>query len=159
MAPTLREIAFFTALIGTALALGAALAHAYALPNKIGLGRDAYYVTQAVYRGWDNVAWLLAVELAGIVGVILTHLNDRAVLWPALLALGAFLASQAVFWGWTMPANIATAQWTEQVEHWQALRAAWEYSHLGGAVLQLIAMCALSIAVLARPVPDPLEAI
>ena len=159
MGSGLRESAFFIALIGTTLALGAALAHAYALPNKIGLGKDAYYITQIAYRGWSNVAWLLAVQLGGILGVILTHIRERAVLWPAVTALGAFFASQAVFWGWTMPANIATDQWTEQVAHWQALRAAWEYSHLGGAVLQLIAMCALIVAVLARPVPDPLEAI
>jgi hypothetical protein len=47
-----RNIAFFIALMATALALGAALAHALELPNKIVLSRDDYFVVQKAYRGW-----------------------------------------------------------------------------------------------------------
>jgi hypothetical protein len=36
------DVLFFIAMLATALALGPALAHAFELPNKIGLGRDDY---------------------------------------------------------------------------------------------------------------------
>jgi hypothetical protein len=54
------------------------------------------------------------------------------VFWPALLA------------------NVATENWTKVPEDWEALRWRWEYSHAAGAVCQILAMCALILAVLAR---------
>jgi hypothetical protein len=72
------------------------------------------------------------------------------VLWPAAIALAAFIAAQAVFWIWTFPANVATDQWTSQPENWETLRRQWEYSHLAGAAFQTLAMVALVVAVLWR---------
>lgn len=40
----IRDIAFFVALLATALALGAELAHALELPNKIGMSREHYFI-------------------------------------------------------------------------------------------------------------------
>jgi hypothetical protein len=37
-----------------------------------------------------------------------------------------------------------------QTENWEKLRRQWEYSHLAGAGLQLLAVVSLVIAVLAR---------
>ena len=65
-----RDAAFFVALLATSFALGGALAHAFELPNKIGLERDAYFVVQTIYSGWDRLAYVLAVELAGMIAVI-----------------------------------------------------------------------------------------
>jgi len=42
----------FLSVILTALALAPAGAHLFALPNKIGLSQQEYYVGQSIYRGW-----------------------------------------------------------------------------------------------------------
>jgi hypothetical protein len=56
----------------------------------------------------------------------------------------------AGFWTYTFPANVATENWTKVPEDWEALRWRWEYSHVAGAVCQILAMCGLIVAVLAR---------
>ena len=145
-----RDATFFIALLATSCALGGALAHAFELPNKIGLGRDAYFTVQTIYSGWDRLAFVLAVELAGMLAVIFLYRAEQRVLWPACIALTGLVAAQLVFWVWTFPANQATANWTQQPENWEALRAQWEYSHLAGAGFQALAMSALSVAVLRR---------
>ena len=68
---TRYDAAFFAALMSTAVALGAALAHLLALPNKIDLGRDAYFTVQGIYRGWDQFAYVLAIEFVSIIAVII----------------------------------------------------------------------------------------
>ena len=83
-----RDAAFFIALLATSFALGGALAHAFELPNKIGLGRDAYFTVQTIYSGWDRLAFVLAVELAGMLAVIFLYRPSRASSWPACVALG-----------------------------------------------------------------------
>jgi hypothetical protein len=151
-----RDIAFFVALMATALALGGALAHALELPNKIGLPRAEYFVVQRIYDGWNQLAYLLSVQATGILAVVLLHRHEPRVLWPAATALAAFIAAQAVFWIWTFPANVATDQWTTQPENWEMLRRQWEFSHLAGAACQVVAMVALVVAVLRRPRPTSL---
>jgi hypothetical protein len=44
-----QNIAFFIALLATALALGGALAHALELPNKISMSREHYFIVQRAY--------------------------------------------------------------------------------------------------------------
>jgi hypothetical protein len=145
-----RDIAFFVALMATALAMGGALAHALELPNKIGMTRADYFVAQRLYAGWNRLAYLLLVQLAGIIAVIVFCHRGSRVRTPAVVALAALIAAQAVFWIWTFPANVATQQWTAQPENWEALRRQWEYSHLAGAAFQVTAMAALVVAVLRR---------
>ena len=58
--------AFFVALLASALALGPALAHAFELPNKIGLSREEYFIVQKAYRGWNLLAWLLGVQVLAL---------------------------------------------------------------------------------------------
>jgi hypothetical protein len=45
-------VAFFVALLTSALVLGPALAHLLELPNKIDLPREEYFIVQKAYRGW-----------------------------------------------------------------------------------------------------------
>ncbi len=145
-----RDAAFFLALLATSIALGGALAHAFELPNKIGMSRDAYFVVQTIYSGWNRLAYVLAIELAGILAVIFLHRSQLPVFWPACMALGGLIGAQIVFWVWTFPANQETENWTRQPANWESLRAQWEYSHLAGAAFQTIAMAALIVAVLRR---------
>jgi len=145
-----QNIAFFIALLATALALAAALAHALELPNKLGMAREGYFIVQHAYEGWNRLAYLVGIELAAMLAVIWLYRVERRVLWWALAALVCLVASQAIFWTWTFPANQATSNWTTQPENWKRLRYEWEFSHLFGALFQSFAMTALIIAVLRR---------
>jgi hypothetical protein len=63
------DLLLFVALLSTALALGAALAHALELPNKISLSEHEYFIVQKAYQGWDRLAFLLLVELGSMSAV------------------------------------------------------------------------------------------
>jgi hypothetical protein len=145
-----RDVAFFVALLATSLALGAALAHALELPNKIDMSREHYFIVQRVYDGWSHLAYLLAAQLVGLLGLALLYRAEPRVLTPVMVALACFVAAQAIFWIWTFPANQATENWTMQPDNWEALRRQWEFSHLAGAGFQTLAMTALIVAVMRR---------
>jgi hypothetical protein len=144
------DIIFFIALLATALALGAALAHALELPNKINLPERQYFIVQQVYRGWNQLAYLLVIELASMLAILGLSWREPRVFWPTLAAVLFLLCAQAVFWIFTYPANVATDNWTAIPTEWESLRTRWEYSHALGALFQLLAMSALIIAVLGR---------
>ena len=143
-------VLFFVALLASALAVGAALAHALELPNKIGLSRDDYFIVQKAYAGWDRLAFLLLVQLLSLVALAVLSWHRPEVLWLVVVALLCLLAAQAVFWIYTYPANVATQNWTTIPDNWEMLRRQWEYSHLAGALFQLIGLSALMIAALRR---------
>lgn len=126
--------------------MGAALAHALELPNKMLLDQQEYFIVQKVYRGWNKLAYLLAVEVIGMLLLIYMVRHERDVRTRVLLALGSVALAQAVFWVFTYPANQVTADWTLQPENWRELRRQWEYSHLAGAVFQTFALCWLTLA-------------
>lgn len=134
--------------MATTLALGPALAHLLELPNKIGLPKDTYFTVQQIYAGWSLLGVVLMVQLLAIVAVILLTRDDRRRRRLAIVALLCLAGAQALFWIFTFPANTATANWTHQPDNWEALRAQWEYSHAGGALLQLVAMVCLVLAAL-----------
>jgi hypothetical protein len=145
-----RDIVFFIALLATALALGAALAHALELPNKISLPERQYFIVQQTYRGWNQLAYLLLIELISMLAVAALYRHEPRVLWPTLAAIVFLLCAQAAFWAFTYPANVATDNWTAIPAEWESLRTRWEYSHALGAAFQVLAMSALIVAVLAR---------
>ena len=142
------DVVFFVALLATALALGGALAHALELPNKIGLSRDDYFVVQQVYRGWDRLAVLLLVELVAMIALAVMSRRRPRVFWPVVAAIFCLLSAQLLFWLFTFPANVATENWTRMPDDWERLRTQWEYSHLAGAIFQILAMTALIVAAL-----------
>ena len=136
--------------MSTAVALGASLAHLFELPNKIDLGRDAYFTVQGIYRGWNQLAYVLVIEFMSIIAIIILSRDDRQVRLWATVALLSLVAAQAVFWTFTYPANVATNNWTAIPADWERLRRNWEYSHAAGAIFQLFAMTSLVIAALKR---------
>jgi hypothetical protein len=144
------SIAFFVALLASALVLGPALAHLLELPNKIGRPREEYFIVQKAYRGWNQIAWVLGVQVVALAGVALLMRAERNVMVLALLALACVLAAQGVFWTFTYPANVATENWTVIPDNWDRLRLQWEYSHAAGALFQLLGFCLLVSAVLSR---------
>jgi hypothetical protein len=147
------KIAFFVAIMATALALGGALAHAFELPNKMLMSRADYFVTQQAYRGWNMLAAVLVVQLASMLWLASGVRRERRIFATVLAAILCLVAAQIIFWIWTYPANVATDNWTRIPEDWADLRRQWEYSHAAGALFQLGAMAALIVAALSRS-PD-----
>ena len=138
----------FLSLLFCALALAPALAHLLELPNKIGLPRDQYLVVQQIYRGW----WMLGIVVFGALlstlALTIAVRERPGELGPALTAFLCIVATQAIFWTFTFPANQQTANWTLLPDNWQELRMRWEYSHAASAMLNLAALIAVIIAVL-----------
>lgn len=96
----------FVAILLTALALVPAGAHLFALPNKIALDQDAYFIVQGIDRGWALFGFVLIPAL--IVNVVVAFLLRGVP--RALAALAALLLALnlAIFFTWTSPANQAT---------------------------------------------------
>ncbi len=144
------KIVLFIAMLASALALGAALAHALELPNKITLTREEYLVAQKSYRGWDLLGWLLLVQFAAIVTTAILARHESRVLLPVILAGVFLICAQVVFWVFTYPTNVATQNWTTLPDNWAQLRSRWEYSHAVGALFQVLTASSLFIAALTR---------
>jgi hypothetical protein len=138
----------FLALLLTALALVPAGAHLFALPNKISLPEQSYFIVQGIYRGWAQFAVVIIAALAA--NSALAFMVRRQA-WPFRLALLAFVCIATmlvVFFVWTEPANQATSYWTSAPANWQELRTQWEYSHAANAFVMLVAFCAVTMSVL-----------
>jgi hypothetical protein len=144
------DVVFFVALLATAVALGGALAHAFELPNKIGLPGDEYFIVQKAYRGWNLLALVLLVEFVSMLVLTILYWQDPRVRWPLVVAMSCLLSAQIAFWLFTYPANVATSNWTAMPQNWEKLRSQWEYSHFAGALFQLAAMSFLIVAALSR---------
>jgi len=140
----------FLSLLFVALALAPAMAHLLELPNKIGMSREEYFVVQQVYRGWALLGIVVFGALLSTLALALMTRRRPGEFGPALTAFLCIAATQAVFWSFTFPANQQTANWTILPEHWRTLRSEWEYSHAASAVLNLVALVAVIISVLAR---------
>lgn len=138
----------FGALIFTALAMAPALAHLSELPNKMDLSRDEYLVVQQIYRGWALFGFVVLGALICNFALTFTTRGRRAAFGLALLGFLCIVATQAVFWSFTYPANIATDNWTRLPADWQAVRHTWELSHAASAVLNLTAFVAVAWSVL-----------
>jgi hypothetical protein len=148
----MKTLTFFAVLL-TALALAPGAAHLLSLPNKIGLPQEQYFIAQGVYAGW---AWtgvlLFAAMFVNLALAVMMH--RRSARAPAALAFAGFVLIAVmfgIFFAWTYPANVATANWTRAPANWQALREQWEYSHAANAFVMLAALCSvISSALLSR---------
>lgn len=138
----------FLAVVLTALALVPAGAHLFELPNKLPLGRDAYFTVQAIYRGWALFgAVLIAAILTNLFLAIMLR-RRRGAFALALCAFVLMAGTLAIFFAWTYPANQATANWTVVPADWQELRRQWEYSHATNAVLTFLALCSVTLSII-----------
>jgi hypothetical protein len=138
----------FLAVVLTALTLLPVGAHLMALPAKIAMPEQPYFVVQQIYRGW---AWAGAVIFLAIFANFLAALltRDRPRKWRLFGAAAALIAATlAVFFAWTFPANQATGNWTSAPENWEQLRTQWEYSHAANAGITFLALlCSVGAAV------------
>jgi hypothetical protein len=136
----------FLAILLTAVSFAPSAAHLFELMHKITLGQNDYFVVQGIYRGWALFGFPLCGSV--VANLTLAALLRRTGL-PFLLATGAgllMIATLAIFFIWTFPANQATLNWTTIPSNWRDLRQQWEYSHAVNAVVTFVA---LSLSVLA----------
>jgi hypothetical protein len=151
-----RVVRFFSLLL-VGLALGAGLAHLFALPNKMDLPGDVYLVVQQIYSGWTLLDLVAAAALVAL-GVLTALVWQQArAFFLTLGAFAAMAAAQVLFWMLSFPADRATEGWTMLPPDWPLLRDQWEYSHAAGAGLELVAFVALiaSVVLRERPAPHP----
>lgn len=141
------RILYFIALIFAALA--PALAHLFALPNKVGMTEADYFVAQQIYRGWALLGLVVFGALLSSLALAWTLRSQGAARSWALIGFLCIAGTQGIFWTWTYPANRATENWTIVTADWQRLRAKWEYSHAASAGLNLLAVAALVLSLLA----------
>ena len=92
------SIAFFVALLASALLLGPALAHTFELPTKITLPREEYFVVQQIYRGWAGFSVVLFVQVIALLTAAILARRERRVLVPTVLAILLVLGAQVLFW-------------------------------------------------------------
>ncbi len=139
----------FLAVVLTGLALVPVGAHLFELPNKLALGRDQYFIVQAIYRGWALLGIVLLGAIAANLALAIMLRRRRTPFWFAVIALALVATTLAIFFGWTYPANQATQNWTLIPPDWEQLRRQWEYSHATNAVLTFLALCFVILSVLA----------
>jgi hypothetical protein len=140
----------FLALVLTALSLVPYGAHLFALPNKIVMPEQQYFVAQSVYRGWALMAVVLIPAMLINLAYAFTLRGRQPGFAFAAAACLCMAATLAVFFAFTYPANVATENWTVAPPDWMALRRQWEYSHAGNAVLAFLTFCLVALANLAR---------
>jgi hypothetical protein len=144
----------YLSVIVTAIAFVPGGAHLLALPAKIDMPEQPYFVVQQIYGGW---AWLgiaiFAALLANLVSAQLTRDHPRQ-FWLSATAGLLIAATLAIFFIWTYPANQATGNWTSAPKDWEQLRFQWEYSHAANAVITFVALlCSVGAALSLRARP------
>jgi hypothetical protein len=144
------KVIYFIALFFVAVALGPALAHLLELPNKINLTREEYLTVQQIYRGWALLGIVVAGALLSTLVLTIMIRQERKAFVFALIAFLCIVGTQVVFWTYTYPTNQVTNNWTILPENWRVLRQQWEYSHATSAGLNLLALVAVILSVLAR---------
>jgi hypothetical protein len=145
---TTRIVSFF-ALVFTALAMVPYGAHLFALPNKIGMTEAQYFIAQSVYQGWSLLAVVLIPAMLLNIAVAVLRWSERAGFALAVAACVCMIATLAIFFAFTYPANVATQNWTVSPPDWMQLRRQWEYSHAANAGLIFVSFCFLTLASLA----------
>ena len=148
----LTKASQFLAVVMTALALLPGGAHLMALPAKMAMPEDPYFVVQQIYRGWALAgAVIFLAILTNLLAALLTRHSRRK--WQLFGAAGLVIAATLViFFAWTYPANVATENWTMVPPDWERLRRQWEYAHATNAVITFAAFCALvRSALVTRP--------
>ena len=142
------KILQFIALVLTAIALMPAGAHFFALPNKIHLGQIDYFIVQNIYRGWALFGIVLFGNLIASATLAFILRGTRGPFLFVLINVLCQIATLAIFFAFTFPANQATDNWTAIPPDWEYLRWQWEMSHAINAVIAFVGFCSLTISLL-----------
>lgn len=147
---TLANALRLLSVVLVALSMAAGFAHLYALPNKMDLPADDYFVAQQIYAGWALIGIAILGAIASTLALAVLVRRSGAEFRLVVTALACIVVSLAIFFAFTFPANQATENWTTRPADWEILRRQWEYSHAVGAVLYLTALIALTLSLIVR---------
>ena len=87
----------FTSIFFTALALGAGLAHAFELLNKIDLSANDYLIVQHIYNGWSMLGIVVFASLLSTLILTILLYRARKNLAGALVAFISIVLAQVDF--------------------------------------------------------------
>jgi hypothetical protein len=122
-------------------------AHLFELPGKMAMSPTDYMVMQTIYTGWALFGIVIfAAMLLTLLHAVLCR-GGRTVLLLSLASFLCLVATQAIFWTFTYPINVASSNWTVTPDHFETARRQWEYSHAASAVLTFLALIAITLAV------------
>ena len=138
------------AVVLTALALVPTGALLFALPNKIGLTQEDYFVAQSLYRGWALFGIVLISALAANVALSIMLRGQGMSFYPAGAAALCMGVTLAIFFTWIYPVHQLTNNWTVAPDDWLALRVQWEASHAMNAAITFVALCYDTAAALVK---------
>ena len=136
----------FVALLSVALCLVPTGAHLAEFATKMAMPQSDYMVVQQIYAGWALFGIPVIAALAATLAQALTSRMGRADVVLALAALVCLAATQAIFWAFTYPMNVASRNWTVSPPDFENARRQWEYSHAASGVLTLCAFALLLTA-------------
>jgi amino acid permease len=139
---------FFLAIMLTAIAMGAGLAHLFELPNKINISAADYLTVQRNYDNWWIVGLSVPLAFLSVLGLAISLRGTGTPFTLVLIALVLLAGEMVAFWGFTAPVNRATENWTMLPSNWEELRDQWEYSHAVRAILYVLALGTLVMSVL-----------
>ena len=131
----------FIAIVLTALALVPGGAHLFALPNKIHLSESSYFIAQNIYRGWALLGIVLIGAVLANAALAVLMRGQRPAFILALISTLCLIATLAIFFTFTYPANQVTNNWTQVPANWEELRWQWEVSHAVNAAITFAALC------------------
>jgi amino acid transporter len=138
----------FLAIVSVALYLVPTGAHFFELTNKLALSPAEYMNVQKIYAGWSQFGMVIAFAILAIFSHTMLVGAHRVALALSVAALLGLVATQAIFWAFTYPMNVASKNWTVAPESFEAARRQWEYSHAASAVLTFASLLAIVLSAL-----------
>lgn len=143
----------------TALSLAPALAHLLEMPAKMTYDGPLWLkVQQTLYGAFGTFGGAFEVGALVTAVVLMILVRDRrpAFGWTLVGAV-CVVAAHAAFWIWLAPVNatIAAATTGTLPADWMGLRNQWEYTHAARAVLQILALGALTFSILVETPVGP----
>lgn len=142
----MKDLTRYLTMLFAIIPLSALLCNLFELPAKMNLSKENYQAIQGVSSG---LYWLIVFEIAALIMIailIMIEKKKKRTFKRLLVALICFVISLALFFIFTLPANITTNSWTVFPTGWETLRLQWEYSN---AIRAIISFTGFSFIVLA----------
>jgi hypothetical protein len=147
----------FVAIMSTALAMTACVAHLMELPAKMHLERSLYVrLHRTLYLNFGRIAGPaegLAVVSCAALALWSRTKRPRPRAFPlTAAAAGSLAAAHGIFWSVVNPVNIEMVKWPLDSipPDWMAYRDRWEYGHATRAFLITSALATLIASLLAE---------
>ena len=131
------------AITSVALCVIPAGAHFFERANKMALTPADYMSVQQIYAGWAYFGIAVVLALLTTLAHTIAVRRNRIAAVVSFASFVTLTGTQAIFWTWTYPVNVATQNWTKMPAGFEAARRQWEDSHAVAAVLAFAALLLL----------------